>query len=243
MSKVAGTIEGTDRAALEAFVQSGDTSVPGVEMSDLNDGDILARTRENVNPNGLFQFVYIPDDGSENITSDWVDQEHKKKLVRQWVDGVKGNIIARANETINAAKEKAIEDRARAIRDEQFEAAPAGPALREAVRPNDPRAPAQSIPARSIVQSSDPTQYIEDQLETARERLRAAETMQQDVMREVLSTRRDYEKWKALAAALGGVGDNDSVSAGTSQQAGAGGKILRDTRPSGSLRNGTNIQR
>jgi len=42
-------------------------------------------------------------------------------------------------------------------------------------------------------------------LETARERLRAAEEMQKDVMREVLTARRDYEKWKALATALGGV--------------------------------------
>jgi hypothetical protein len=29
--------------------------------------------------------------------------------------------------------------------------------------------------------------------------------MQKDVMREVLTARRDYEKWKALATALGGV--------------------------------------
>ena len=248
MSKVAGTIEGTDRAALEAFVQSGDTSVPGVEMSDLNDGDILARTRENVNPNGLFQFVYIPDDGSENITSDWVDQEHKKKLVRQWVDGVKGNIIARANETINAAKEKAIEDRARAIRAEQFaDEQPVGYGIGEnaKTRPTPTSVPAATRPevqVRSPVQpSTDPTDYVGDQLELARERLKGAEMAQQDIVREVLSARRDYEKWKALAAALGGVGD-DSVSAGTNQQAGDGGKILRDTRPSGSLRNGTNIR-
>jgi hypothetical protein len=217
MSKLASGTGGTDRAALEAFVAQGDTSVPGVEMSDLNDGDILARTRENVNPNGLFQFVYIPDDGSEHVTSDWVDQEHKKKLTRQWVDGVKSAIISRAQAKISAAKEAAEEARAKQIRDEQF----AEPAPIQSARSQDSRerpfvgglgAPRQETSYQNpgnqnSLQAADPASYVEDQLDLARERLRSAEQMQSDLMREVLNARRDYDKWKALSAALGGIGD------------------------------------
>ena len=206
MSKLGGTTDGKDRAALEAFVAMGDTSVPGIEMSDINDGDILARTRENVNPNGLFQFIYSPDDGSDAITSDWVDQEHKKKLTRAWVDGVKSAIIGRAQSKLDEANAAREEERAKRIRDEQLaEPVPTGQILREAVPASPSASTAPYIKTQSRVQSSDPSAYVEDQLETARERLRAAEEMQKDVMREVLTARRDYEKWKALATALGGV--------------------------------------
>jgi hypothetical protein len=185
----------------------GDTSVPGIEMSDINDGDILARTRENVNPNGLFQFIYSPDDGSDAITSDWVDQEHKKKLTRAWVDGVKSAIIGRAQSKLDEANAAREEERAKRIRDEQLaEEAPAQAPTRVA----EPARRIIEVPSVRIKESpksaaTDPTSYVEDQLETARERLRAAEEMQKDVMREVLTARRDYEKWKALATALGGV--------------------------------------
>lgn len=215
MSKLGGTTDGKDRAALEAFVAMGDTSVPGIEMSDINDGDILARTRENVNPNGLFQFIYSPDDGSDAITSDWVDQEHKKKLTRAWVDGVKSAIIGRAQSKLDEANAAREEERAKRIRDEQLaEPVPTRQILREAVPAGPIVSPGLHVKTQSRVPSSDPSAYVEDQLETARERLRAAEEMQKDVMREVLTARRDYEKWKALAAALGGVGNVDSVQSG-----------------------------
>jgi hypothetical protein len=107
-SKVESVV-GQDRQALEAFVASGDTSVPGIEMSDINDGDIIARTRENINPNGLFQFVYTPEDGSEPVVSEWIDQEHKKKVTRQWIDGCKSMLVGRAQAGLQAAKDAQLE--------------------------------------------------------------------------------------------------------------------------------------
>lgn len=214
MSKVAGQIEGQDREALKAFVAMGDTSVPGIETSDINDGDILARTRERVNPNGLFQFVYIPDDGSEDVTSDWVDQEHKKKLTRAWVDGVKSAIISRAQAKIIAAKEAAHEARAKAIRDEQF-ADPVPAMIPGVVRENTSEVvPGSYSQTRPVAGSGDPSAYVEDQLAMARERLRSAEQAQQGIVREVLTARRYYEKWNALASALSGVGDDSVREAG-----------------------------
>ena len=211
MSKLAGGNLGTD---LEALVGMGDTSVPGLEMSDLNDGDILSATRENVNPNGLFQFVYTAIDPP--IVSDWVDQEHKKKLTRQWVDGVKGQIIARAQAGIQEAKEKALEERAKKIRQEQMDedTKQEETLVQPAASIRAPRQAAEPVRRASV--SSDPGSYVEEQLEMTRERLRAAEEAQRDITREVLTARRDYDKWKALAAALGGVdGDDDDGEHGT----------------------------
>jgi hypothetical protein len=222
-----------------------DTSVQGIEMSDINDGDILARTRENVNPNGLFQFVYIPEDGSEQVTSDWVDQEHKKKLTRVWVDGVKSAIIGRAQAKIMAAKEAAEEARAKAIRDEQFADPPSDAGMGTQIVVESRKQPA-AVPGKvQVGGASDPSEYVEDQLEIARERLRAAEQAQQDITREVLTARRDYEKWKTLAGALSGVGGDSGVSVAQADQPGSvrsdnpmqqiarhgnGGQQLRNTR-------------
>jgi hypothetical protein len=204
MSKLASGVQSKNREDLEALVAMGDTSVPGIEMSDLNDGDILTRTRENVNTNGQFQFVYIPESG-EPITSDWIGQDFKKKVLRGWVDGVKDALIGRGQAGLREAKEAAIEEKLKALQKEQLEddetavsevvvSAPS----RQVVRQTDQR----TDPPRLTAQSSDPTSYVEDQLEITRERLRAAEQAQQDITREVLTARRDYEKWKILAAAL-----------------------------------------
>jgi hypothetical protein len=236
MSKLAGGSLGTD---LESLVGMGDTSVPGIEMSDLNDGDILSATRENVNPNGLFQFVYTGIDPP--ITSDWVDQEHKKKLTRQWVDGVKEQLIARATAGINEAKQKQLEERARRIRDEQFaEPVPAEPMVTrgsgavqprisvDTANPAEHASPYKMAAAKGQTAASDPASYVEDQLEMTRERLRAAEEAQRDITREVVTARRDYEKWKALAAALDSTDDDDGDGSPAEESAPvrSGGSIL-----------------
>jgi len=60
--------------------------------------------------------------------------------------------------------------------------------------------------------SQDPSRYVEDQLELSRERLRVAEEAQQDITREVLTARRDYDKWKTLAAALSPTRPGDDIA-------------------------------
>jgi hypothetical protein len=197
MSKLAGGLTGTKREDLEALVAMGDTSVPGIEATDINDGDILAATRENVNSNGQMQFVYIPADG-EPITSDWISQEHKKKSIMPWVDGVKAALISRSQAVMRAANEAQLKKR----QEEQMtavEAMTAQVAVQE-----------RSAAARTPRSDNDPSAYIEDQLNITRERLRAAEEAQNDIIREVLAARRDYDKWSKLSAALNG----DSNSGG-----------------------------
>jgi hypothetical protein len=53
----------------------------------------------------------------------------------------------------------------------------------------------------------DPAEYVRNELESATERLRIAESTQNDIMREVLSCRKAVAKWQSLANALDGVAD------------------------------------
>lgn len=205
-------IAGEDKEALKAFVATGDTSVPGIEASDLNDGDILARTREKVDNAGRFQFVYIPEDGSAPIESDWIQQDFKKKVIGQWVEGVKGAIIGRGQSKLQEANEKAAEERLRKKREEDM----SDEELDGAVPAEDSRDPEPPVSVRGrsggrpVVPAgkpqqratSDPGEYVDEQLEMARERLKAAEEMLNEYTREVFLARKDYQKWQALYSAL-----------------------------------------
>lgn len=65
-----------------------------VETSDMNDGDILAKTTQIPCGKGGSQFKYILPDGHP-ITSECVSQEQKKQALHAWVDAVKGAAVAR----------------------------------------------------------------------------------------------------------------------------------------------------
>jgi hypothetical protein len=208
------SITGSDREALAAFVNIGDTSVPGIEPSDLNDGDILARTRENVNPNGQFQFIYIPEDGTENITSDWISQEHKKKVTLSWVEGVKAAIIGRAQQGLRDANEKAAEQRLKRIQKEQMDD-PNKDETEDIVadipRVTQPNRSSRQIPRPTAGTSSqDPGAYVADQLGQAAERLKSAEELLREYTKEVFLAKRDHAKWLALQHALGPSSESSS---------------------------------
>lgn len=211
-------IAGDDKEALKAFVASGDTSVPGIEASDLNDGDILARTREKVDNAGRFQFVYIPDDGSAPIESDWIQQDFKRKVTGQWIEGVKSAIIGRGQASLQAANEKAAEERLKRKQQEDMDDAELDAAIPEEDQPD----PAPARPARTNGRhgakvsagkgnGADPGEYVEEQLEMARERLKAAEEMLNEYTKEVFLARKDYKKWQALHSALN-PGDSQPIA-------------------------------
>src|SRR5271166_2729739 len=213
-SKLSGGLADASREALESLVAMGDTSVPGVEASDINDGDIMANTRERVNNQGQFQFVYIPPDGSDPIESDWIQQDHKKKVILGWCEGVKGAIISRGQAGMAAANEAAMEAKLKKLREDQFgdevitdegldASVPTN--LREVVRQT--ASPRVARPA----QSADAQGFVDEQLDIARERLAAAQQAQQEIIREVIAARKDYEKWQALSGALSGIGGDSEL--------------------------------
>jgi hypothetical protein len=220
VSRLASGLSVTGDDALKALVASGDTSVPGIELSDLNDGDILANTRERVNDQGQMQFVYIPNDGSDPIESDWIQQEHKKKVILGWCEGVKNAIIQRGSAGMHAANAAALEERLRRKREEDMadveDTQTVAPAKAVSVGVPQPAVSRRTEPVRpGLVASDDPFQYVEDQLDIARERLSAAESAQQDIIREVLAARRAYDKWQTLAQTLSGDAGSDSDDHGS----------------------------
>jgi len=216
MSRLASGLSTTGDDAMKALVASGDTSVPGVEPCDIGDGDILANTRERVNPNGQMQFVYIPPDGTDHIESDWILQEHKKKVILGWCEGVKNAIIQRGSAGMHAANAAALEEKLRRKREEDMadveDTQTVAPVKDVQVGLPQPAVSRRANTARpGLVANDDPFQYVEDQLDIARERLSAAESAQQDIIREVLAARRDYDKWQTLARALGGDSGDSSA--------------------------------
>src|SRR5271165_3024605 len=176
--KLSAGLPDASREALESLVAMGDTSVPGIEDSDINDGDIMANTRERVNNNGQFQFVYIPPDGSDPIESDWIQQDHKKKVILGWCEGVKGAIISRGQAGMAAANEAAMEAKLKKLQREQMGDMDEEETLDAAVpeaqkgtgsgRVSAPVSRAPVVAPRSA-QGADPSAYVDDQLEIARE--------------------------------------------------------------------------
>jgi hypothetical protein len=212
--KLASGLTEANREALEQLVSMGDTSVPGVEASDINDGDIMANTRERVNGNGQFQFVYIPPDGSDPIESDWISQDHKKKVILGWCEGVKSAIISRGQAGMQAANEAALEAKLKAKREEDMNADTSAkldaavPAAQ--VARTQPAGHASKPATAHSASPSDPGAYVSEQLEIAQEQLNAAQAAQNDINREVIIARKAVEKWTTLARALGhSVGGSD----------------------------------
>lgn len=181
-------------------------SVPGIEPSDINDGDILARTRENKNSNGQFQFVYIPADGTDPIVSDWIGDDFRKKVLPGWVDGVKAAIIGRGQAAMKEANAKARAARL-AVAEETVERdmPTEDIVLPEPVGKRNGPAIRQSQPVRNQPAShASPEEYIRSQLEESQARLEAAEEVQNDTIREVVAARVAVNKWSKLAKALAG---------------------------------------
>jgi hypothetical protein len=81
----------------------GDTSVPAIQMSDLNDADVIAGTQQEVDPQGRVRFHYVMPDGSP-LESDWVMPDFVRKARLGWVEAVKQNIVAQASAARDATQ-------------------------------------------------------------------------------------------------------------------------------------------
>ena len=101
MSKLAGSVE--DPGA----------SVPSVEASDINDGDIINMTKMEQDAQGRSKFhADLP--SGRHLESDWVMPDGLRRSRLLWIDAVKQNIIADAQ----AANDKSIQDRRNRLMEE-----------------------------------------------------------------------------------------------------------------------------
>lgn len=177
-----------------------DNSVPGIEASDLNDGDIIARTREEARGDGTFRFVYIPVDGTENIYSDYIQQDFKNKAIMGWLDGVKGQLIGRGMQKLEQARDRAKEERLATLRDLPTEDIADTPAANG--KPQHTAAAAQRRKHDSDTEGVDPGRYVNNQLDQARDRLAAAEEELERAREAVIKERAAFNKWQRLSDAL-----------------------------------------
>lgn len=69
----------------------------GIEPSDVNDKDILERTRQTKNAHGSIQWKYVCDDGHP-IVSEWLHPDTMRKAIIIWCDVVRNTVSARARE-------------------------------------------------------------------------------------------------------------------------------------------------
>lgn len=83
-------------------IGNSDNTIPAIQGSDINDGDIINLTRQETNDKGQVRFYYPMPDGTP-LMSEWVQDEHVKAARRQWVEAVRQQLVASAQRATDAA--------------------------------------------------------------------------------------------------------------------------------------------
>lgn len=96
----------------------------GLEASDMNDGDILAKTTQINCPKGGTKFKYVLADGHE-ITSECVSEDNKRKALHGWVDAVKSAAVSRARAEREEQLARARRNKADSLKEDPKERAKA----------------------------------------------------------------------------------------------------------------------
>lgn len=86
----------------------GKPPVPFIQMSDLNDKDIINGTRKMATPDGQIVLVY-PLPSGEELTSSPLAQDGIGKMMIVWIEAVKERIVADAQAAQDAALRKTRE--------------------------------------------------------------------------------------------------------------------------------------
>lgn len=208
----------------------------------LGDGDIIGSTRQVTAPSGLTQFQITLPSGRE-VESEWLREDQLKKALLPWIETIKQELQADADEVRAKARRAAAE---RTTQKDSVLVSPSGDALtagRGAVSPPLSGKPPTKQPlatsttaAPSSSLSLDPSDFIRESVVRASDELQDAELAAAEAMQRVIEARNNYDKWTKLAEAMGtdeksnlsdGGGVNPVVS-------GANGLSKKRGRPPGS---------
>lgn len=80
----------------------------GLEASDVNDQDILTKTRQLRNKQDHIQFKYVCDDG-HIIQSEWMSSDNARRGLMAWCDTVRRVLVDRAEALAREKRQKAQE--------------------------------------------------------------------------------------------------------------------------------------
>ena len=135
-------------------------AVPGIEASDLNDGDIIAMSQVEEGADGRVRFhATLP--SQRKIESDWIMQDNLRKMRLQWVEAVKQHIIADAQAALETSmalmREKQMNEKRLDI-PELYEGDDTGTALASAARSHLPGK--QALPT-ALAPPADPVEYAQ----------------------------------------------------------------------------------
>lgn len=160
-----------------------------LEVSDLNDGNILNATEQKTSENGAIQFSVVLPSG-HRIESEWIPQEQRKKALMLWLDAVKQAVV---NDAARMRRQK-IEE-ARAV------------SLESALPENGPAVvPAGTIgrTVTAVTSAQEPIDYVRGQLQSAEAEVNRL-TKELGVLRVALdeATRR-HQQWITTHSALTG---------------------------------------
>lgn len=79
-----------------------------LEGRDINDGDIIGQTRQVANDKGHIQFQIDLPSGRE-VTSEWLNEDNRKKALLPWVEAVKREMVTDAEEVRAQARRSSQE--------------------------------------------------------------------------------------------------------------------------------------
>lgn len=167
-----------DKEQIKEFLADGNVrGVPFVQLSDLNDGDLLAQTRTIDLGGGSYKFeITLP--SGRPLESAAVSPDYSKRdATFQWLDAVKSACVGDA--------EQAANDAARAAREAEPLVIPSDEPVRSA--------PSANAASGHSSQSSDPIEYAKHQLRLALQRLA-----------DIASAEADVERWQKVVDSLTG---------------------------------------
>jgi hypothetical protein len=163
-----------------------------VETSDINDGTILAKTKQRTQGQNV-QFTYELPSGRV-VNSEWISPENKKRALMNWLETIRPMIVDDI-QALQAAKRKAA-DEARAAQPKPSPSMPADvvEALKEvAARPQAP-APA----------AVDPAQYAKEQMTLTGYEVEALTQQLEQITGELSAVKASHKKWTLIYNALSG---------------------------------------
>lgn len=163
--------------------------VSGIEMSDLNDGDIINGTGQELSTDkSQFRFTYTLPSGRV-ITSEWISSgADQRQLRRLWLESVKGQILADAQSAQEATMKQA--------REKQM----ASTSLDVPVLV--PKAVADLVPD-DTPEFDDPKQLIVRRIIQAQERAERAEWEYNSALQSKNAAEAALKKWSKLLEAVG----------------------------------------
>lgn len=238
-------------AGVEANTVSTPTPLGGkfqpADARTIGDGDIIQATRQNTNPSGLTQFeITLP--SGRRIESEWLREDQLKKALLPWIETIKAEMQADADEVRAQARRAAVERKASSsmaptLVSPSGDALTAEPAVSAVGTTSIPAPRTSSTPAvatpRSGAGNLDPREFLRQAVDNARREARETEALAQEAMSRWQQASANLKEWATLLEAMSPKESNETSRNDSGSSSGIGSDIrtravIKRGRPAGS---------